>query len=186
MIIAVDGMGGDHSPSAVVEGCVQAIKEYNVTVLLTGPKEILEQELNKYEYEKEKIRIIDAREIISPNEHPVTAIRKKKNSSLNVALNLVKSKEADGVISAGSTGAFMAGSLFVVGRIKGIDRPALAPISAVTSISSSSSYKSSSIVTARFKTSVTLSVKLSFVFARPFFNLSKNPPSIKIPPIQQI
>lgn len=128
MKIAVDGMGGDNSPSAVVEGCVQAVREFGVDILLTGPMEKLKEELDKYEYDKSKIHIIDAREVIDPNEHPVSAIRKKKNSSLGIALNLVKSKEADAIISAGSTGAFMAGALFIVGRIKGIDRPALAPV----------------------------------------------------------
>jgi phosphate acyltransferase len=128
MKIAVDGMGGDNSPSAVAEGCIQAVQEYGVSILLTGPEDVLKAELNKYEYDKTKIHIIDAKEVIDPNEHPVSAIRKKKNSSLSVALSLVKNKEADAVISAGSTGAFMAGALFIVGRIKGIDRPALAPI----------------------------------------------------------
>ncbi|GLC32739.1 phosphate acyltransferase [Clostridium omnivorum] len=128
MIIAVDGMGGDNSPKAVVEGCVLAVKEYDVDIIITGPEDTLQQELNKYDYKKEKIRILDAKEVISPNEHPVMAIRKKKESSLAKALALVKNKEADAVLSAGSTGAFMAGSLFIVGRIKGIDRPALAPI----------------------------------------------------------
>jgi phosphate acyltransferase len=128
MKIAVDGMGGDNSPSAVVEGCVQAVQEFGVSVLLTGPEEVLKRELDKHQYDKTKIQVIDAKEVIDPNEHPVSAIRKKKNSSLSVALSLVKNKEADAVISAGSTGAFMAGALFIVGRIKGIDRPALAPI----------------------------------------------------------
>lgn len=128
MKLAVDGMGGDNSPSAVVEGCVQAVKEFGVDILLTGPAEVIKSELDKHEYDKSKIHIIDAREVIDPNEHPVSAIRKKKDSSLSIALNLVKNKEADAVISAGSTGAFMAGALFIVGRIKGIDRPALAPI----------------------------------------------------------
>lgn len=128
MIIAVDGMGGDNSPVAVVEGALQAVKEYGIEVIITGPEELIKKELSKYDYDKQKVKILDAKEVISPNEHPVTAIRKKKDSSLNKALNLVKSGEADAIISAGSTGAFMAGALFVVGRIKGIDRPALAPI----------------------------------------------------------
>lgn len=128
MIIAVDGMGGDHSPNAIVEGSVQAVKEYGVDIIITGPKELIEKELQKHEYDNNKIKILDAREVISPNEHPVSAIRKKKDSSLNRALNLVKDGEAQAVVSAGSTGAFMAGSLFIVGRIKGIDRPALAPV----------------------------------------------------------
>jgi glycerol-3-phosphate acyltransferase PlsX len=128
MKISVDGMGGDHSPEVVVEGCVLAVKEFDVDIIITGPEELISAELKKYDYDKDKIKVKDAREVISPNEHPVQAVRKKKNSSLNEALNLVKNKEADAVISAGSTGAFMAGSLFIVGRIKGIDRPALAPI----------------------------------------------------------
>lgn len=128
MIIAVDGMGGDHSPNVVVEGCVKATKEMDIKILITGPKELLSDELSKYEYDKEKIQIIEATEVITTNEHPVMAIRKKKNSSLNVALDLVKRGEANAVISAGSTGAFMAGALFIVGRIKGVERPALAAI----------------------------------------------------------
>lgn len=128
MKVSVDGMGGDFSPTAVVEGCVLAVNEMNVEIIITGPEELIFAELNKYTYDKSRIEVIDAVEVISPNEHPVMAIRKKKNSSLNVALNLVKDNIAQAVISAGSTGAFMAGSLFIVGRIKGIDRPALAPI----------------------------------------------------------
>ncbi|KYH29917.1 MULTISPECIES: phosphate acyltransferase PlsX [Clostridium] len=129
MKIAVDGMGGDYSPHAVIEGCVEAVKEYkNIDIVITGPKDLISQELSKYEYNKQKITMLDAREIISNNEHPVMAIRRKKNSSIYKALELVKNKEADAVISAGSTGAFLAGATLVIGRIKGINRPALAPI----------------------------------------------------------
>ena len=128
MRIAVDGMGGDDAPRVVVEGCISALKEYNIEIIITGPEEKIKEELNKYTYDKNRIRIVDAKEVISPNEHPVMAIRKKKDSSINKALNLVKNGEADAVISAGSTGAFMVGALFIVGRIRGIDRPALAPI----------------------------------------------------------
>lgn len=128
MVIAVDGMGGDNSPAAVVDGALQAVKEYGIEIIITGPEELIKQELSKYEYDKGKVKVLDAKEVISPNEHPVMAIRRKKDSSINKALNLVKNGEADAIISAGSTGAFMAGALFVVGRIKGIDRPALAPI----------------------------------------------------------
>jgi len=128
MRIAVDGMGGDYAPMAVVEGCVLALKEYDITLIITGPEDRIKNELSKYTYDEKRISIVDAKEVISPNEHPVMAVRKKKDSSLNKALNLVKSGEADAIISAGSTGAFMAGSLFIVGRIKGIERPALAPV----------------------------------------------------------
>ncbi|MCY6483981.1 phosphate acyltransferase PlsX [Clostridium aestuarii] len=128
MRIVVDGMGGDYSPYAVIEGCIQAIKEYNVDIVVTGPEELINKELDKYQYNKEKITIIDCKEIIENNEHPVMAIRRKKNSSIYKALELVKKGEADAVISAGSTGAFLAGATLIVGRIKGVNRPALAPI----------------------------------------------------------
>lgn len=129
MRIAVDGMGGDYSPHAVVEGCIEALKaNKEIEIILTGPTDLLNKELDKYEYNREKVTILDAKEIISNNEHPVMAIRRKKDSSLYRALELVKNKEADAVISAGSTGAFLAGATLVIGRIKGVNRPALAPV----------------------------------------------------------
>lgn len=129
MKIAIDGMGGDYAPQAVVEGVVKASKEYKgIEYYITGPVEQIEAELNKYEYDKSVIKIVDAREVISTNEHPVMALKKKKDSSICKALKLVKEKECDAVISAGSTGAFLAGCTLIVGRIKGIERPALAPI----------------------------------------------------------
>ncbi|MBK5240942.1 phosphate acyltransferase PlsX [Clostridium sp.] len=128
MVVVVDGMGGDFSPNAVVYGCIEAIKEYDIEILITGPEELISEELKKYTYDLSKIKIIDAKEVINTNEHPVMAIKRKKDSSLVKALNLVKIGEADAVISAGSTGAFLAGCTLIVGRIKGIDRPALAPV----------------------------------------------------------
>ena len=128
MVVVVDGMGGDFSPNAVVQGCVAAIKEYDIDILITGPEDLIKEELKKYTYDKNKIKIVDAREVISTNEHPVMAVKRKKDSSLVKALNLVKSGEADAIISAGSSGAFLAGCTLIVGRIKGIDRPALAPV----------------------------------------------------------
>ncbi|MCI6275750.1 MAG: phosphate--acyl-ACP acyltransferase, partial [Clostridium sp.] len=128
MRIAIDGMGGDFAPSAVVEGCIQALNELNVDIIITGKKDAIEEELKKHTYDKARIEIVDCSEVIDCNEEPVRAIRRKKDSSLAVALQLVKEKKADAMISAGSTGAFMAGATFIVGRIKGIDRPALAPI----------------------------------------------------------
>lgn len=129
MKIVVDGMGGDYSPHIVVKGCIEAIKEYNnIDIIITGPEKLINDELEKYEYNKEKITVLDAKDVITNNEHPVMAIRRKKESSIYKALQMVKNKEADAVISAGSTGAFLAGATLVVGRIKGISRPALAPI----------------------------------------------------------
>ena len=129
MKIVVDGMGGDNAPQAVIDGITQAIKEYdNIEVYITGPEEQLNAELSKYDYPKEKIKVIDAKEVISPNEHPVMAVRRKKESSIVKALQLVKDGTCDAIISGGSTGAFLAGCTLIVGRIKGVERPALAPI----------------------------------------------------------
>lgn len=128
MIIAIDGMGGDNAPYDVVKACVKAVEEFDVNIIITGDEEIITKELNKYSYRKDKIEILHASEIINPNEHPVMAIKKKKESSLYKALTLVKDGKANGIISAGSTGALMAGATFIIGRIKGIDRIALAPI----------------------------------------------------------
>lgn len=128
MIVTVDGMGGDFAPAAVVDGCVQAVKEDDVNIIITGPKELIKRELDKYQYPKDRINILHTEEVITTEEHPVMAVRKKKDSSLVKALQLVRENKADAVISAGSTGAFMTGATLIVGRIKGIDRVALAPI----------------------------------------------------------
>lgn len=125
MRFALDGMGGDFAPVEAVKGAVEAVKEYGVDITITGPKELIEEELRKYDYDKSKIDILDAREVITLNEHPVMAIRRKKDSSLRRAMDLVKEGKADAVVSAGSTGAILAGGLLVVGRIKGVDRAAL-------------------------------------------------------------
>lgn len=129
MKIAIDGMGGDNAPAAVVEGVVQALKDYNdIEFYITGPEDKINAELSKYDYSKDKVKVIDAKEVISTNEHPVMAVRRKKDSSIVKALHLVKDKTCDAIISGGSTGAFLAGCTLVVGRIKGVERPALAPI----------------------------------------------------------
>lgn len=128
MRVVVDGMGGDYSPKAVVEGCVLAQKEYDLEIVITGPEEQIIKELNKYSYNKEKISIVDAKEVIGVNESPVKALKSKKDSSMVKALQMVRDEEVDAIISAGSTGAFLAGCTLIVKRIKGIDRPALAPI----------------------------------------------------------
>ncbi|MEG0296047.1 MAG: phosphate acyltransferase PlsX [Clostridium sp.] len=129
MKIAIDGMGGDHAPKAVIDGVMQAYKEYtDIEFYITGPKDKIQEELDNYKYDADKIKIVDATEVITTNEHPVMAVRRKKDSSLCKALNLVKTGECDAIISGGSTGAFLAGCTFIVGRIKGVDRPALAPI----------------------------------------------------------
>lgn len=128
MKIILDGMGGDNAPEAVVEGAILASKEIDHEIHIIGQEELIRQELAKYQYDPEKIFVIDAREVISNEEAPVRAVRSKKDSSIVKGLNMVKNKEGDIFISAGSTGALLAGGLFILGRIQGIDRPALASI----------------------------------------------------------
>lgn len=127
MKIAIDGMGGDNAPKSNVEGVVSAIKEYNIDIIITGDKGVLEREFANYEFDRSKLEIVHTTEIIENEDKPVKAIRSKKDSSMVVALRLVKEGKADAVVSAGNTGALLAGGLFVVGRIKGIDRPCLCP-----------------------------------------------------------
>lgn len=127
MKIVIDAMGGDNAPFATVKGAIEAVKSYNIDIILTGNKPIIENQLERHDYIKEKIEIVHCSEEITNEDRPVTAIREKKDSSMAVALRLVKEKKADAVISAGNTGALLVGGLLILGRIKGIDRPALAP-----------------------------------------------------------
>ncbi len=127
--IAVDAMGGDNAPSEIVKGAVEAVSERpDITVCLTGQEDIIKKELEKYTYKKEQIEIVPASEVIETGEPPVNAIRKKKDSSIVVGMNLVKRGEADGFVSAGSSGAILVGAQVIVGRIKGVERPPLAPL----------------------------------------------------------
>ena len=127
MKIVVDGMGGDNAPKSNVEGVVNAIKEYNVDIIITGDKDLLEKEFSNYEFDKSKLEIIHTTEVIENEDKPVKAIRTKKDSSMVVGLRLVKEGRAQAFISAGNTGAVLSGGVFIVGRIKGIDRPCLCP-----------------------------------------------------------
>ena len=127
--VVVDAMGGDNSPVEMVKGAVIAVNERDdIKVILAGPKDIINKELNKYEYNENQIDIADAEEVITNNDAPVMAIRRKKNSSIVVGMNLIKSGEADAFVSAGSTGAILAGGQLIVGRIKGVERPPLTPL----------------------------------------------------------
>lgn len=127
--VALDAMGGDDAPVEIVKGAVEAVNERdNIQVLLVGKEAFVQAELDKYDYPKERIRIVHAEEVITNDEAPVMAIRRKKSSSIVVAMNLVKNKEADAFVSAGSTGAVLVGGQLVVGRIKGVERPPLAPL----------------------------------------------------------
>ena len=127
--VAVDAMGGDHAPGEVVKGAVDAVNEKNnLKVFLVGKAPRIHEELSKYQYKNEQIEVVNAEEEISCDESPVEAIRKKKDSSMVVALKMVKDKTADAFVSAGSTGAILVGGQMIVGRIKGIERAPLAPL----------------------------------------------------------
>jgi glycerol-3-phosphate acyltransferase PlsX len=128
-VVAVDAMGGDNAPVEIVKGAIDAVNSSDdIKVKLVGIEDVVRQELTKYEYDKDKVEVINATEIITTEEPPVNAIRRKKDSSIVVAMNLVKNKEADAFVSAGSSGAVLVGGQLIVGRIKGIERPPLAPL----------------------------------------------------------
>ncbi len=127
--VAVDAMGGDHAPGEVVKGAVDAVNEKNnLKVFLVGKAPRIHEELSKYQYKNEQIEVVNAEEEISCDESPVEAIRKKKDSSMVVALKMVKDKTADAFVSAGSSGAILVGGQVIVGRIKGVERPPLASL----------------------------------------------------------
>ena len=123
--IAVDAMGGDNAPDAVVAGCVMAAEEFGVKVLLVGKEEVISEKLKMHKYDPETIGIVNASEVIGTDESPTTALRRKKDSSISVGLRLVKEGGADAFVSAGSTGALLAGATIIIGRIPGVERPAL-------------------------------------------------------------
>ena len=128
-VIAIDAMGGDNAPAEIIKGAIEAINERaDIKLRLFGDKDKIETELNKYTYNKEQIGITHTTEEISCNEAPAMAIKKKKDSSLVVAIKSVKSGECDAIVSAGSSGAILVGGQVIVGRIKGVDRAPLAPL----------------------------------------------------------
>jgi len=128
--IAVDVMGGDHAPEETIKGCAEALAagDSRVKLLLVGQEDKIKAELAKHKMDETRYEIVDAPEVIGTEETPTVAIRQKKQSSLVVGLNLVKRGEAGAFVSAGSTGALLAGATMIVGRIKGVERPALATI----------------------------------------------------------
>ena len=127
--IAVDAMGGDYAPGEMVRGAVEALKKKDqVTVILVGQKDKIAKELEQYTYPADRLSIVHASEVIETGEPPVNAVRKKKDSSIVVGMNLVKKGEADAFVSAGSSGAILVGGQIIVGRIRGVERPPLAPL----------------------------------------------------------
>lgn len=128
--VVVDAMGGDNAPAEPVKAAVEAVTErQDIKVILTGKQEVIDKELAKYSgYPKNQIQVVNASQVIETAEPPVFAIRKKKDSSIVVGLNMVKKQEADAFVSSGSTGAVLVGGQVLVGRSKGVERPPLAPL----------------------------------------------------------
>lgn len=127
--IAVDVYGGDNAPGCVIDGALEALRAMDdVSILFCGAQAEVEGLLNGREYDAQRVSIVDAPDIITNHESPTLAIRRKLNSSMVRAMDLVKKGEADAVVTAGSTGAALAGGIFRMGRIRGIDRPALGPV----------------------------------------------------------
>lgn len=124
-VIAVDAMGGDNAPVEIVKGAVEASKGIDYVIALVGKEDIVKAELEKYTYDSDKIKIVHADEVIENCDVPTVAIKKKKNSSMVVGMNMVKNGEALAFVSAGNTGALLTGATVIVGRIKGVERPAL-------------------------------------------------------------
>ena len=128
MRIIIDGMGGDNAPLEIVKGAVEASSKIDHQIVIVGREDEINAELAKYNYDESKIQVVHASEVIENEDSPVKAIRRKTDSSMVKGLTMLKDGEGDLFISAGNTGAYMAGSLFILGRIPGIDRPAISSI----------------------------------------------------------
>ena len=123
--VAVDAMGGDYAPDEIIKGVVSAAEKGDVEVLLVGPPDIVEAELAKYDASGLPIRLIPADEFIEEGENPALAVRRKPNASIAVASKMMKEGEADGLISAGPTGAIVTSAICHLGMIEGIKRPVI-------------------------------------------------------------
>lgn len=128
MRIILDGMGGDNAPLEIVKGAVEASSKIDHQIVIAGREEEINAELAKYNYDESKIQVVHTSEVIENEDSPVKAIRRKTDSSMVKGLTMLKDGEGDLFISAGNTGAYMAGSLLILGRIPGVDRPAIASI----------------------------------------------------------
>lgn len=127
--VAVDAMGGDNAPDEMIKGAVEAVQERkDIQVLLIGRQEVIEEKLGAYSFDAAQLKVVPASQVIETAEPPVAAIRSKKDSSIVVGMKLVKNGEADAFVSAGSSGAVLVGGQVLVGRIKGVERPPLAPL----------------------------------------------------------
>ena len=128
MRIVLDGMGGDHAPEEIVKGAVAAAESIEDEIFIVGEPEAINAQLKKCKYKGDQISVVPAHDVITMHDSPVKAIRHKPDSSLVVGLNMVKDGKGDMFVSAGNTGALIVGSRLILGRIRGIDRPALASI----------------------------------------------------------
>lgn len=126
--IAVDAMGGDNAPHEIVGGAIRAAAELEVDILLVGDSDAIQAEITKHGNTVNNIEIVPADGVVSMEEEALVGVRRKPNASINVAMNLVKENRAQGVVSAGHSGAAMAAALLGLGRIKGIDRPAIGAV----------------------------------------------------------
>lgn len=126
MKVLLDGMGGDYAPEEIVKGAIKAAAETSETIAIIGPEELIHEQLKAHRWKGDNIEVVDATEVITNEESPAMAVRKKKDSTIVKGMNMLKTGEADIFISGGSTGALLAGGLVTLGRIKGIKRPAIA------------------------------------------------------------
>ncbi|MBF0594408.1 MAG: phosphate acyltransferase PlsX [Candidatus Omnitrophica bacterium] len=125
MKIVVDAMGGDHAPANVIAGVVDALKELPVSVTLVGMEDRVRAELSKFAYPKDRVDIVHAAEVVDMDDNPLDVIRKKKDSSIAVGINLLKNGGYDAFVSAGNTGALVAAATFYLRMIEGVDRPGI-------------------------------------------------------------
>lgn len=126
MKIALDAMGGDTAPETPVAGAIRAARELPIEILLLGPKDTVERELAKYPQRPANLSVVHAPEVIGMDESPVAAVRKKRESSINIGLTMLREKQVEAFVSAGNTGAVMAASTFIVGLLPGVERPGIA------------------------------------------------------------
>lgn len=128
MRVILDGMGGDNAPYEIVKGACEAIDLVDGEIVIVGDEEAISAEISKYKCDKSRISVCHTSQVIENTDSPVKAIRTKKDSSMVVGMEMLKKEEGDLFISAGNSGALLAGSLFIIGRVQGIDRPALAMV----------------------------------------------------------
>ncbi|MDQ3540143.1 MAG: phosphate acyltransferase PlsX [Chloroflexota bacterium] len=124
--IAVDAMGGDFGPDVIIQGALAGARRFDASLLLVGTPSEIAQSVDRHDCSRVDVDVIEATDVIAMDEHPAQAVRRKPESSINVATRLILDGHADAMVSAGNSGAVMAGALMQLGRVKGIERPAIA------------------------------------------------------------